>query len=395
MSITCVLDKEEKYIRKKRINRCFDLDKLPTTGLKNEFREYIYYRGEVLAVGSIRAEFWPYNVLCKFLDERYPKLESILDVELETITRKLKVWMMKNEFSLTKKRKSPQYKNQKVVNNDVILYLRRLYTYFIPEEDIPEIQKNIWDVDKLDFPLKKNPIHTVKSINFTKISQREIREETKRACAMHLTYLAVDTVLQQIRSMKRFSEFLERKYPEIESLKSIDREILEEYLVYLNTEVQGKKSFRSELKSMKSLLDTIGKIEEYSVLCHLFLIDDIHKGGDLPQYRSYSDEELMRLNAAIVEMDEQVARALILHQMLGTRIVETLTLKQDCLIKRAGHWHIRAYQFKTNKPIYKPVNEDVIKLIEKSIEYTNERYGKQDHIFVVQRWRWHISCRCF
>lgn len=55
------------------------------------------------------------------------------------------------------------------------------------------------------------------------------------------------------------------------------------------------------------------------------------------------------------------------------------------MIKRAGHWHIRAYQFKTNKPIYKPVNEDVIKLIEKSIEYTNERYGKQDHIFVYDR----------
>ncbi|MFR8122417.1 MAG: hypothetical protein ACLU77_11910 [Waltera sp.] len=42
------------------------------------------------------------------------------------------------------------------------------------------------------------------------------------------------------------------------------------------------------------------------------------------EFRTYSDEELKRLNAAIVEMDEQTARIMIIHQMLGTRISDTL-----------------------------------------------------------------------
>lgn len=48
-------------------------------------------------------------------------------------------------------------------------------------------------------------------------------------------------------------------------------------------------------------------------------------------YKVYSDDELKRLNAVIVEGEEQVARALFLHQLLGTRISDTLTLRQNAV----------------------------------------------------------------
>ena len=366
-------------------NRYFDLHKLPTDGLREELCEYIYHRGEVLSLGSMRSEFWPYNVLCKFLKDRYGKLNSILDEDLDVLIRKLRGWMLSNGYNLTKKSYSPQYSEPKICNSDVISYLRRFYEYMEPEDDIPETEKDVWVIDKLNMPVNNNPVHPVRSLNFKPITQKKIREEVKTASKMNLTYLNVQTIGQQIRAVKRFSEFLEREYSEVESLTDIDRQILEEYLIYVNTEVEDKKSFASELGSLKSLFDLVGKIEECKVLCNLFLPDDISKGNALPRYKSYSDHELIRLNAAIVKMDEQVARVLILHQMLGTRISETLTLEQDCLMKINKHWHVRAYQHKTFKPIYKPVNDDVIKLIKKSIEYTNERYGKQKYVFVYDK----------
>ena len=149
--------------------------------------------------------------------------------------------------------------------------------------------------------------------------------------------------------------------------------------------MKDKKSFTSELGALKRLFIIVGRIEECKVLCNLFLPDDMPRGSVLPRYKSYSDQELMRLNAAIVKMDEQVARALILHQMLGTRISEILTLEQDCLIKVNKYWHVKVYQHKTFKLTYKPANEDIIKLIKKSIEFTNERFGKQKYVFVYDK----------
>jgi len=366
-------------------NRYFDLNKLPTVGLREEMCKFLFHRGEVLSLGSIRAEFWPYNVLCKFLTDKYPNLQSFLDVDLDVITRRLKGWLLNNGYNLSKRRKSRQYDKIKIGNSDVVLFLKRLYEYMIPEPDIPEIEKDVWIISKLGFPVRNNPVHPMNSLNFTSLIQEKLRNEVKTASAMNLSFLTVHTVSSHIRAVKRFSEFLASEYPKINSLTEVDREVLEEYLVYLNTEVDDKKSFCSELKSLKSLLDTVGKIEECRVLCNLFLPDDISKGGALPQYKSYSDHELMRLNAAIVEMDEQVARVLILHQMLGTRISETLTLEQNCLVKINKHWHVRAYQHKTFKPIYKPVNEDVIKLIKKSIQYTKEHYGERQYVFVYDK----------
>ena len=41
----------------------------------------------------------------------------------------------------------------------------------------------------------------------------------------------------------------------------------------------------------------------------------------------------MCIRDRIVKMEEQIARAMIIHQMLGTRISDTLTLRKDCLYK--------------------------------------------------------------
>lgn len=380
-----VASEEQRNNKLVRPNRYFDLQKLPTDGLRAEMCEYIYHRGEVLLLSSIRSEFWPYNVLCKFLSDKYPGLNSFMDVELDVIMRKLKGWMLSNGYSLTKKMNSPQYSKTRIGSSDVLLYLRRVYEFIVPEPDIPETEKDIWTISKLGFPVNNNPTHPILSLNFTPIVQEKVRAEVKAASLMNLSYLAVHTVNQQLRAIKRFSEFLAREFPRVKSLTEIDRELLEEYLIYVNTEVEDKKSFCSELKSLKSLFDIVGKIEECRILCNLFLPDDIAKGNSLPQYKSYSDQEIVRLNAAIVMMDEQVARVLILHQMLGTRISETLTLEQDCLVKINKRWHVKAYQHKTFKPIYKPANEDVIKLIKKSIQYTNENFGKQKYVFVYDK----------
>ena len=40
------------------------------------------------------------------------------------------------------------------------------------------------------------------------------------------------------------------------------------------------------------------------------------------------------LNSSITRMDEQIARCMVIHQMLSTWISDTLTLQPDCVYER-------------------------------------------------------------
>ena len=200
---------------------------------------------------------------------------------------------------------------------------------------------------------------------------------------MHLSEKALGTVCAELTAINRFCKYLMDRYPEVESLGDIDRELLEQYLIYIHTEASSRKSYRNDLSHLKGIFITAGKVLERKELENIFYRDDI--GSDPARlYKVYSDAEILRLNKAIVEMDEQIARALFLHQLLGTRISETLTLKQDAVFRGAdGKLFIRIKQIKKNKTYEKPVNEDIIRLFVKSCDYTKERYGEREYVFVT------------
>ena len=212
--------------------------------------------------------------------------------------------------------------------------------------------------------------------------QLEIKNQVKCVIYMHLSTVALGTVLAEMTAINRFSQFLNERYIDIDSLEEVDRKVCEDYLVYINTEAIGRKSYSKDLSHLRSIFVTAGKVLENEKLENLFFRDDL---GKVPAklYKVYSHAELKRLNAAIVEGDEQIARALILHQLLGTRISETLSLEQDAIREgREGRFFIRIKQIKTRKTFEKPINEDIRQLFEKSCEYTQAKYGNRKYVFV-------------
>ena len=126
------------------------------------------------------------------------------------------------------------------------------------------------------------------------------------------------------------------------------------------------------------MLETVGKLYNYSHLEKLFLNTDFSPVRK-SEFKSYSDAEMKRLNAALVKMEEQIARCMIIHQMLGTRISDTLTLQQDCLYKENGQDMIRIFQPKTRMYV-KPVSSELAQLIWKAIEHPVQKYGKRKYI---------------
>lgn len=361
----------------------FDLGMLPTEQIKEEFREYINSQYEEKAYVTVLRDRTYYRQTAEFLGQcKLRDSRSLLDKEPDQWISLLRGWMLKTGKALTRKKKSI-YGSESVSDSRLIQYFRRVLEFVQPEDTREETHKDVWQLEKLNIILKANPIYNVRTLDFRKIWQPDIKEEVKKAVYMNLKYEALGTVQGEMGAIRKFSQFLKENYPAIESCADIDREVLEAYLISLMTAETSHHGNSTSVLALRRILETVAKIYSYGSLEKLFINTDIPPEIQV-EFKVYSDEEMKRLNEHITKLDEQVARCMILHQLLGTRISDTLTLEQGCIYEENGQFMIEIHQVKTN--VYrKPVNEDVAALIEKSTEYTNSRHGKRRYIFVDDR----------
>lgn len=360
----------------------YDLSQLPSEAMKCEFAQYLRKRSEQVSLNTIQQDKTYFKQCCEFFKTRRNLPDSLLDWEENRWITLLKAWMLQKGISLTTKHTSV-YGNTHMVDAPLIRYLKRIITFFQPEDLRPEHEKDIWHLDKLDIPISENPIYKTATLNFTAIRQDGIREESKQAIYLHLKYEKLGTVKREMTSLRQFSRYLQAKNLPLQSCAEIDRALIEKYLIHKATDGSSGHSHADDILKLRSVLESIGKIYGYPNLEKLFINTDIPPEVE-PEFKTYSDGELKRLNAHITKLDEQIARCLVIHQMLGTRISDTLTLQRDCLFQINGQDMIRIQQVKTNT-FQKPVSAELATLIQRAIGYTEHRYGETTYIFVDEK----------
>jgi len=361
-------------------NPYYDLELLPSQTMREEMTEFLKARSNEVLLTTIYKEKQFYSQICSFIQKRAKQVKSFRDRKEETWLRQLKGWLLEENIPLTYEYQSV-YGNEGAAQSKIISYLKRILEFEEKAADNrPEQEQDIWKLEKLDIPIRENPVKNVKTINFTGIQQKGIREELKKGIYLNLQGEAITCIQKEMIAMRRLANYLAEKKKEVQSCRDISREVLEEYLIHIKTENTSTKNFHADLNRLRSVLDSIGKICDYPNMDGLFLNRDIPPIRQA-EFKSYSDEELKRLNASIVKMDEQLARAMIIHQMLGTRISDTLTLETDCLYEVGDEIIIKIRQMKT-KTYQKPISKELAMLIQKAMDYTREWYGQTKYLFV-------------
>lgn len=378
--LDCYQQATKEKIDKMRVSqeRYFNLEGFCSEDLSKLLEEFIWERGKLLSPSSLASELLYYNNIRNFLIER--KISTLDAKAEEKILLMLKGWMLEHGYALSSKKYRAAYDKVGIETPSIVKYMKKILRYAEEDDDRDEQEKDIWTLKNFDFPIQANPIKNTETINFTKIVQPDIREETKKAIFMHLKYSPLGSIQAELSAIKRFAGYLEKRCQEIKSLQELERSHIEQYLIYLQTEAQDRKNFRSDLYALRRVIEDVGNLYERQSMSELFLSNDF---PSTPRhlFRFYTDKEIKRLNEHIFKMDEQICRALIIHQLLGTRISDTLTLKTDCLSMREDRYFIRIDQVKS-VTYEKAISEEVARLIMKAIDYTKEQYGETAYIFV-------------
>ncbi len=363
-------------------NPYYDLELLSEPRMREEAKAFIEYQSRYLSLETMYKNRRFYNSICKFISEKRKGICSFQEMELDVWVKKFRGWMLKNGLKLTEESHN-QSGNTSYGKAKMILYFENLLKYSRKDDTREETEKDIWELDKLGIEIQKNPIVNFKTLNFTKIYQSDIREELKKAVYLHLRSEAVASVLMELTAMRRLSGFLKERYPQIITCEELTREIFEEYLTFLKTEAPSTTHLHTDLNRLRTVLETIGKIYQYSQLDGMILTRDIPPTPKA-EFRTYSDAEMRRINACITKQQVQIARIMLIHQMLGTRISDTLTLSTDCLYEKNGETIIRIKQMKTHV-FEKPISKELAMLIQAAIDETRKKYGETKYIFVNEK----------
>lgn len=321
------ISEEDKKKATYKPNNAFNLDRLPVTSLRDDFASFIFDRGSVLSHSSLLFEVTKFHNVADFLSASYPTMEHLTDESLETLELKLKGYLLKNGKRLSYEKEKRDLNKTYIAEHPSIYFLRCAYNYFLNPTDKPfSKEDDVWNLDKIPISLRASPINNRQCLYFNGIVQCDMKHEAKEAVYYNLQRKALSTVAQELACLRFLSEYLLKNYPEMTSFKDFTRDVLEEYLSFIYLEDTRRKNYRSELCHLKSALNIIGRIFDCETLRIIFLPSDFESQKGVI-FKSYSDAELEKLHDAYKYLDKQTARVLIIHEILGLRISDTLTIK--------------------------------------------------------------------
>ena len=357
------------------------LSRFPTCGIRHQVAAFFQEEGENFSCATVARHILHAHQAGDFLSDVYPDLTDLAAVPEEELLRAYKKWRMAKGKALFRNYKT--HGREAYQQDRDILFLARLRRHALPEDERKEEEKDIWDLTKMGFPVRDNPSNTRGRLNFTKIAQMQMRFEAKSVCMVFLRSVSVSMTDLVLRAARRLSGFLLEKHEEIQSFGEVSREVAEEYLVYLRTGMFRNRaaSYASDLESLKRFYAELARVTDQPKLQELLYPEDYARRPETV-YRAYSEKEIERLNTAFLQLPPQTARIMLVHQMLGCRISDTLTLRQDCLRKEDGRYLVRIDQVKTRRPYTKAVDETCAQLIMASIRFTRKTYGVSRYVFV-------------
>ena len=174
---------EQKAKMRIRKERYFDLEGLPSEEVRKLLEEFIWERGKTLAPSSLASEMTYFNNIRQFLIEK--NIKTLRYEDEDKITLQLKSWMLEKGYALTSKKHRGAYGITAVETPSIVKHMKKILRYSQKDDGYPEQERDVWRLNKFDFPLRDNPIRNVKTINFKGISQTAIRKEVKTVVFMH------------------------------------------------------------------------------------------------------------------------------------------------------------------------------------------------------------------
>ncbi|WP_445506890.1 tyrosine-type recombinase/integrase [Niallia sp. 03190] len=374
--------------------------------------KYVFYKklfSQELALTSIfGGQRTLLKKLAQFLNEVYPNMSSLLDLDIEKAQKRWIWWLNENNIKTTKKVNKRLYGESTVYTAEAN-FLRIIYSFICQLADLrDEWEKEKWDVRVLNrmYGIEFNQSRSNHCINFSKIENTYIRDEVKiyfKQRILGSRGFSWATAKTYMNFLPRFVNFICTMEPEWNDLNGLTREHLLKFIEQIHHHAKTKLKQRNShpehyvgttLVIIRNFLEDL-QTYEYSIAPTknartLIFSEDIPKR----RKKSYDhvdyipDYVLEQLFQKIEYLHPEVQPFIWIAFKTGLRISDTLTLTQDCLVKLNDKYQIVTDIKKTYVKGHSiPIDDELalnvlVALIEKSKKNSNEENNPNQYIFV-------------
>lgn len=371
--------------------------------MKNEIK---FYCQNLLEIENRKLSYFAtlvggITLIIKFTNQIFDIHERIVDKEYNGIVDKFTAHLKDNGYKtyvtaknvLSEQMEQVEYQNP----TPYLRFFMNMYKFL--NNDLGNKQgtkKNFfefdkWDIRELPFKVKGfNPSRPRYTISFENIVQPEIKAITKKFIFERLKSRKYTTCMDDLKGINQLSKYLSIHHSEIKALKQLDRDMIEGFLGYINSD----QDLMPRTKSSR-----IGTVKSYFDICTLYkwenapdrtllLTSDIKKKYKiLPKF--YEDDILYEINKHLEHLPVQVARMVYVVQQVGMRISELCSLKVDCLRKDTEKDDVLSYyQEKTNELNRVPIKKEVALALEEAIKCSREQFGDDiNYVFMQDQTR--------
>lgn len=374
--------------------------------------KYVYYQQLFNDLWSIKSIFnaqGPFKKMTEFLNEKYPKLSSLLNLDIEKVERAYLFWLNEKGVNTHVIKKSEIYKDS-VLKTSVASFLRTVYTLLSQYTDHrEEWEKDRWDVrilnDKYGIDYSKSK--TAYYIDFSRIN-KSIREQVKKYVKQRLlskNNFSWGTAGIYLIILPKFFTFLFALEPTWKDLKALKRTHIVKYIEYLHEYAKNNIKRRNShperyvnetLSTLQKFLEDIQRYEyEMAPETHVRLLifpEDKPKRRkkSIDQIDYIPDFVLEQLFTHINDLHKDVQPVVWVAFKTGLRISDVLGLTNDCLVKLNGQYSIETDIEKTYVKGHRiPIDDELANilavLICKSNQLSNQDNNPEGYIFVRYR----------
>ncbi|MFF2177391.1 tyrosine-type recombinase/integrase [Lysinibacillus sp. NPDC058147] len=374
--------------------------------------KYVYFQQLFNDLWTMKNIFTAQNRLrrlTEFLNEQYPKLSSLLDLDIDRAEQKYILWLNGKGVN-TQRLVKKEFQKDSITKTDLVTFLRTTYTMLLQYTDYrEEWEKDRWNVRILHdkFGIDYNKSNSSYYIDFSNINQ-SIREQVKKYIKQRLiskNNFSWGTAQNYLKYLPKFFTFIFSIEPTWKDLKGLKRTHIVKYIEYLHKYAKNSLKRRNSqpenyvsrsLSILQKFLEDIQRYEyELAPKTHVRLLifpEDKPKSRkkSIDQIDYIPDFVLEQLFTHINDLHKDVPPVVWVAFKTGLRISDVLGLTTDCLVKLNDQYSIETDIEKTyvkghRIPIDDKLAEILAVLIDKSKELSNQDNNPEGYIFVRYR----------
>lgn len=380
----------EKQKKSGSYSRIIDFSICENENLKNEIKNACAYmlENKLCQLITLFHDKYVITTAIKYVNEEIKFKNSFTDFNSEEIYDNFEEFLKRKGIvhrSIQKRLGANMEIKEYMERNKTANFIRKIYEINKAAKchDLKENEKDIWDIRKLDINVTGfNSARPRYTINFENIKQPRIRKVVKKYEYERLKSSKYSTVIDDLKAINLFSVFLYETYPEIESLDQLTRDVVLEFLGYIET-LDMCHTTKGQRKGCLRVFLNLIVMYGWKDTPKEKLINKSDYGKKVRMLPKPIDSMVLKeLNDNVKYLPSDIRRMVYVIQNIGMRVNELCKLKIGSVKKDGeGDYFLEYYQSKVEKYNRIPIKNEVAHVLLEQEKESLERFPQTKYIF--------------